>query len=66
MKKLKVNNEICIGCGACCATYPEILEFSDEGVAQVIEANENQEDETVEEIEGICPVGAIYSEELEN
>lgn len=65
MEKLKVNGNICIGCGACAGTYPNIFQFNDEGIAEVIEENQNQESEDAEEMVEICPVGAISSEKID-
>lgn len=66
MEKIKVNQDVCISCGACCGEYPEHLEMSDEGVAQAIEGKNTVSEEEAEEIVGICPVGAISSEKTEN
>lgn len=66
MEKLKVNSDICIGCGACAATYPDIFIFNDEGTAEVVEDQQLQSEDIVEEATGICPVGAICSENEEN
>ena len=65
MEKLKVNGNICIGCGACAGTYPNIFQFNDEGIAEVIKENQNQESEDAEEMVEICPVGAISSEKID-
>lgn len=58
MKKIKVNNEICIGCGACQAEFPDNFQINDEGVAEATE-NNIVNDEDGEIMEDICPVGAI-------
>lgn len=65
MEKLKINSDICIGCGACMATSPDIIELNDEGVAQVIDENLACSEEIIEELTGICPVGAISCEDTE-
>ncbi len=62
MEKVKVNSDICIGCGACAATYPEVFMFNDEGTAEVVEEQQSQPEDVAEEMTGICPVGAISSE----
>lgn len=56
MKKLKVNKDACIMCGACVATAPETFDFDAEGKAEVIA--EVAED-AVAELVSSCPVGAI-------
>lgn len=58
--KLEVNKDLCIGCGACCATAGEIFEFNDEGFAQVkvdVVPKEYEED-AIDAKEG-CPTSAI-------
>lgn len=58
MKKLNVNQDVCIGCGACVAIDPEHFDFNEDGLSEVIN-NENVENEnTVNAIES-CPVNAI-------
>ncbi|MDD3453383.1 MAG: ferredoxin [Bacilli bacterium] len=71
MKKIIVNTDICIGCGACTAIASEVFEFDDNGYAKALETNDEFEklnDENKEAVtdalEG-CPVGAIYIEEKE-
>lgn len=56
-KKVKINANECIMCGACVGSYPEDFEFSDQGTATPItgEADEDAAD--------VCPVGAISFEE---
>ena len=58
MKKICVNQEKCIGCGACVAIDPEHFEFNDEGKSSVI-SNENVENENVLNAIESCPTGAI-------
>ena len=31
--KVKVNKDICIGCGACAAIVPDVFELEDDGLA---------------------------------
>lgn len=62
MEKLKVNEEVCIGCGACFSEYQNHLEMNEEGLARVIPEKEEVTEELAEEIVNICPVGAISSE----
>lgn len=63
--KVKVNQDVCIGCGACQAIAPDVFEINDEtGVAK--EISEDVKEEFVEDAtdakEG-CPVNAIYDPE---
>lgn len=56
MPKYKVDKDMCIGCGLCVGTRPDVFEFDDEGKADAVNP------ETDEEIEFECPVGAISEE----
>ncbi len=56
LKKLKVDPNVCIGCGACCGTYPDSFQIGDDGLAEVIS------DEVDEEAMAVCPVGAIVED----
>lgn len=62
--KVKVNNNACIGCGACAAMCSKVFELTDEGVAKAIVevVPEELKDEVVEASEG-CPTAAIETEE---
>ena len=58
--KVKVNKDICIGCGACQAIAPEIFEIEDDGLAKAIpeEISGHDTENAMDALEG-CPVGAI-------
>ena len=58
--KLKVNEDVCIGCGACQAVCDEVFQINDSGLASVIvdEISEDVMDDAIDAKEG-CPVGAI-------
>ena len=62
--KVKVNNEECIGCGACVATCPNVFEMSDDGyaVAKAPEVAEGDVEACKDAAEG-CRVSAISAEE---
>lgn len=62
--KLKVMDDVCIGCGACQAICPECFELNDEGVAavKVDEIPEDKQDDANDAKEG-CPVSAIVEDE---
>lgn len=65
MKKLEVNESVCIGCGACVAIDPEHFDFNDNGLSTVI-CNENLESMAVTNAIESCPTNAIsISEECE-
>lgn len=64
--KAKVNKDVCIGCGACTAIAQNIFQIGDDGLAETINPdNENEKniseedkDDVLDAAEG-CPVGAI-------
>ena len=58
--KLKVDKDICIGCGACQAICPDVFEIDDDGLATSIvdEVPEEVMEDAVDAKEG-CPVDAI-------
>lgn len=70
MKKIEVDQNKCIGCGACVGlTNSEIFDFNDDGLASAIEnnfdgLNEEKKEEVKDAIEG-CPTDAIKIEEAE-
>ena len=55
MEKVKLNKDMCIGCGACCSIASENFTF-DGATAKVI--NEEVTDQA-KEARDCCPVGAI-------
>ena len=67
MKKIEVNKEICIGCGACTAIASDVFEFGDDGLAEVkndidiSSVKDDLENDVIDAAEG-CPVSAITAE----
>ena len=61
--KVKVNEDACIGCGACQAIADDVFELNDEGVSEIkVESVEDDlKDQVMEAIES-CPTGAIVEE----
>ena len=65
MKKVIVDDSVCIGCGFCYSSKPEIFDMNDEGYACTKDEENNfsnMSDEVKEEVTDIvegCPVGAI-------
>lgn len=53
---IKVNENTCIGCGACVAIAPENFDFNDAGLSTVISEVVT---ETTHEAANACPVNAI-------
>lgn len=58
MKNLNVNEEQCIGCGACVAIDPEHFDFNDNGLSSVIK-NDNLDSANLKSAMESCPTGAI-------
>lgn len=58
--KVKVDKNLCIGCGACQAIVPEVFELEDDGLAKAIdgEINDDLKEEVTDALEG-CPTSAI-------
>lgn len=61
-KNIQVDQELCIGCGACVNLCPEIFELQDDGKSRVITKNECKKCDCEIAINS-CPVGAIKVEE---
>lgn len=58
--KVKINEEECIGCGACVSLCPEVFDFNDEGYATAKEEEISEEltQKVIDALES-CPVDAI-------
>ncbi len=63
MKKIKVDEELCTGCGICADICPEVFEMQDDlSVVKTSEASGEIADK-VKEAQESCPTEAITSEE---
>ena len=60
--KPKVNEDLCIGCGACEATCPKVFKVEDNGKSHVINAKECEHCDCQSACDA-CPVSAITLEE---
>ena len=61
--KFIVDQELCIGCGACEGVCPEVFEMRDDDMAHVIKDPVPAElEESAIEAEESCPVEAITHE----
>jgi len=60
-KKITLNQELCVGCGACASLCPDVFELQDDGKAKVIN-KDNCENCDCEIVMNSCPVGAIAIE----
>ncbi len=58
--KVKIDEELCMGCGVCPSICPEVFEMADDGKAKVIAdpVPPGSEDSCREAVEG-CPELAI-------
>ncbi len=61
--KVKVNQEACIGCGACTAICDAVFEMNDEGLSTAkVETVEEDKAQEVRDAADSCPTGAIVVE----
>jgi len=55
--KIKVDEDSCVGCGACAAQYSEFFEMDDNTGKAV--PTQMKFDEVDTDVADVCPVGAI-------
>ncbi len=65
MKGFIVEQDKCIGCGACVAIDGKHFDFNDEGLSHVINNDDINEKEALEIVE-VCPTGAISYDVIAN
>lgn len=65
LKKIVLQTESCIGCGACIGIDAEHFEFSDDGFS-VIKSQENLDSPSLSDAIDACPVAIISLEETTN
>lgn len=58
MKKLFVNEDACIGCGACVAIDSAHFDFNEDGLSEVV-SNENIDTDEARNAISSCPTNAI-------
>lgn len=58
--KVKVDKNLCIGCGACQSIEPSVFKLEDDGLAKAIDTEINKEikENVMDALEG-CPTSAI-------
>ncbi|MBU1084952.1 MAG: ferredoxin [Candidatus Beckwithbacteria bacterium] len=61
MKNIKINQDLCMGCGSCVAICPKVFAMED-GKAKVV-GEAIGEEENVKMARDACPAGAISFEE---
>jgi ferredoxin len=59
---VKVDKELCISCGVCVQTCPEVFDFGDDGKAEVI-SKDGCNGCDCEDVADSCPTDAITVEE---
>ena len=42
-KRLKIDQSLCIGCGACAGTFPDDIQIADNGLAELISGEGEEE-----------------------
>ena len=62
--KVTVDNDRCIGCGACAAMCSDVFELDDQGFSYVhVDKIKKELEEEVKDAAESCPTGAIEVEE---
>ncbi len=62
--KASVNEDACIGCGACTSICPNVFTFSEDGTHAVVkgETVKDEDKDAVNEAKDGCPTSAISTE----
>lgn len=58
-KKIVIDEDACIGCGACEGSAPDYFELGTDGKAKVIKQYNEEDADLLEEVKDNCPAGAI-------
>ena len=58
--KVKIDKNLCIGCGTCVVIAPKSFKLSDDGKAEIVEPQGDSEAKIKEAVDS-CPVSAIKS-----
>ena len=62
--KVKVNQDSCIGCGACAAICDNVFEIDDSGLSKAkVEEVKEEDKQNARDAADACPTGAIEVEE---
>lgn len=62
--KVKVNQDSCIGCGACAAICDNVFEIDDAGLSkEKVEEVQEEDKQNARDAADACPTGAIEVEE---
>ena len=58
-REVYVDQDVCIGCGLCAGTVPEVFRLNDAGVSEVHDQTGSAEAKIQEAIDS-CPVNCIH------
>ncbi len=61
-RKIVIDQDECISCGACADSCPDVFVMNDDNIAEVSDEEGASEEEIQEAIDG-CPVECIHWEE---
>lgn len=65
-KKVRINKDACIGCGLCISLADQVINFDDEGKANIILGQDSEVpadlESSVQEAADSCPVQAVEVE----
>lgn len=61
--KIRVSENLCIGCGACQALAADVFEINDNGVSEVIKEPTEDNQNNAKDAADACPTNAISIEE---
>ncbi len=65
MKKIVVNKEACIGCGACVSIADEYFAFDDDGLSMPIKQDDLNNSDLASAIDS-CPTSAISIKDVDD
>lgn len=58
-RKIRVDQDVCIGCGSCVAIAPKHFKINDDGKSEVIVEFREADEDIIKEAITSCPVQAI-------
>jgi len=64
IKEVKVNKELCIGCGLCTSICPDVFKLASDGKSEVAEGVDfSNHADHIDQATASCPVAAISFKE---